>query len=43
LGPWKWPRAYLSKKLDLVAAEWSNCVSIISAKTYWLRIQMNLF
>lgn len=31
LGPWKWPVAYLSKKLDLVAAGWSPCLCIVVA------------
>jgi hypothetical protein len=31
LGPWKWPVAYLSKRLDPVAAGWSPCLWIIAA------------
>ena len=31
LGPWKWPVAYLSKKLDPVAAGWPACLKIITA------------
>ncbi|XP_057359724.1 uncharacterized protein LOC130684076 isoform X2 [Manis pentadactyla] len=31
LGPWKRPVAYLSKKLDPVAAEWPPCLRIIAA------------
>ena len=30
-GPWKWPVAYLSKQLDLVAAGWPPCLRIIAA------------
>lgn len=33
LGPWKRPRAYLSKKLDTVAAGWPPCLKIIAAVT----------
>jgi hypothetical protein len=31
LGPWKQPVAYLSKRLDPVAAGWSPCLQIIAA------------
>ena len=31
LGPWKRPIAYLSKKLDTVAAGWPPCLKIIAA------------
>lgn len=31
LRPWKRPVAYLSKKLDYVAAEWSGCLKAVSA------------
>lgn len=31
IGPWKRPVAYLSKKLDPVAAGWSPCLPIIIA------------
>jgi hypothetical protein len=31
LGPWKWPVAYLSKRLDPVAAGWPPCLQIIVA------------
>jgi hypothetical protein len=31
LGPWKRPVAYLSKKLDAVAAGWPPCLCIIAA------------
>ena len=30
LGPWKRPIAYLSKKLDTVAAGWPPCLKIIA-------------
>lgn len=33
LGPWKRPVAYLSKKLDPVAAVWPPCLRIIAAVT----------
>lgn len=33
LSPWKRPVAYLSKKLDLVAAGWPPCFRIIAAVT----------
>lgn len=31
LGPWKRPVAYLSKRLDYVAAGWPNCLRAIAA------------
>ena len=31
LGPWKRPIAYLSKKLDNVAAEWPPCLGMVAA------------
>lgn len=31
LGPWKWPVAYLSKKLDPVASRWPSCLKAIAA------------
>lgn len=31
LGPWKWPVAYLSKKLDPVASGWPSCLKAIAA------------
>ena len=31
LGPWKWPVAYLSKRLDPVAAGWPPCLRMIAA------------
>ena len=30
IGPWKRPIAYLSKKLDTVAAGWPPCLKIIA-------------
>lgn len=31
LGPWKWPVAYLSKKLDPVASGWPPCLRMVAA------------
>lgn len=31
LGPWKWPVAYLSKKLDPVASGWPPCLRAIAS------------
>lgn len=31
LGPWRHPIAYLSKKLDLVAAGWPPCLRMVAA------------
>ena len=36
-GPWKWPVAYLSKQLDLVAAGWPPCLRIIAATALLVR------
>lgn len=31
LGLWKWPIAYLSKKLDPVVSGWPSCLRVIAA------------
>ena len=36
-GPWKWPVAYLSKRLDPVASGWPPCLRIIAATALLIR------
>ena len=31
MGPWQWPVAYLSKKLDPMAAGWPPCLRVLAA------------
>ena len=31
MGPWQWPVAYLSKKIDPVAAGWPPCLRVLAA------------
>jgi hypothetical protein len=41
LGPWKRPVAYLSKRLDSVAAGWLPCLRIIAAVALMVKTQIS--